>query len=150
MKVLIIGYPANSKNDINHCFQMMYLTIKGALQLLDYVEIIPFDATNNGKLRCTIEPNKSFVLNRFDELPDADVVIVNDLDIFYEQKIIDLLKTKYKKVNNQELTTELLKNPFITVNMRSILLISYKLEVVFRNKKLLKIIKESRKAYYSV
>ena len=56
-----------------------------------------------------------------------------------------LHKTIINATNNQKLITPFLKNLFITVYMCPLLYISHKLDVVFRNKKLLKIIKEPKK-----
>jgi len=97
-KVMILGYPAETDTEVRHCFHMMWCILNDALQLTPEVEIVPFDCRKYYYPQPSAQPNRAFVTERLAELPDADYVIVNELDVFFTKDMIDALKTKYKRV----------------------------------------------------
>jgi len=97
-RVLILGYPVDKVEEVQHCFHMMYLTIRQTLELIPEVEIVSFDATEKGRIRCSAQPNKIFLQNKINEFPAVDYIIVNDLDVFFTPEIVALLRIKCKKI----------------------------------------------------
>ena len=98
MRVMILGYPAESDEEIRHCFHLFWCVLNDALKLLPDVEIVHFDCRKYYYPQPSAQPNLAFLRERPDEIPEVDYIIVNELDVFYTEETIGLLRTKCKKV----------------------------------------------------
>jgi len=97
-KVMILGYPVASDEKIKHCFHMMWNILNDALRLIPEVEIVPFDCSKYYYPQPSAMPNLNFIGEHFDEIPDVDFIIANELDIFFRKDSITMLKSKCKRV----------------------------------------------------
>jgi len=97
-KVLVIGYPPKTDGDMRHCFHSMWTILNDALLLTPEVDIIPFDCSKYYYPQPSAQPNRQFLNERLHEIPYVDYIIVNDLDVFYTQDMIDKLRVKCRKV----------------------------------------------------
>jgi len=97
-KVMILGYPAKSDEEIKHCFHLMWSILNDALKLMPNVEIIDFDCREYYNPQPSAQPNLQFIAEHYDEIPEVDFIIVNDLDLFFRKDSISMLKTKCKTV----------------------------------------------------
>ena len=98
LKVMILGYPATSDREIRHCFHLMWSILHDALKCLPDVEIVHFDCRDKYYPQPSAQPNLQYIGEHLDEFPEADFIIVNELDVFFRTDSLAMLKTKCKRV----------------------------------------------------